>query len=256
MEPVTSQASLTASPKEGETLEIFLDGALRICQKKRGYRFSIDALLLASFFQEKPGENILEIGPGSGIISFILAIRTPTIRIKGLEIQADLADLARRNAALNNLTGRVCIETGDIRQITSNHLFDAAVFNPPYRKINAGRTNTLPEKAIARHEMTGSLKDFLHGSYRLLKPSGRVAFIYPATRGAEALFAMRRERIEPKRMRVVYSYPDSAGKFLLMEGIKDGGEELHILPPLFIYGEGKTYSPEMARILTDLGKSP
>ena len=233
-----------------------MDGALRICQREKGYRFSIDALLLASFFQEKPGENILEIGPGSGIISFILAVRTPTVRINGLEIQADLADMARRNTVLNNLSERVFIETGDIRQVSPKHFFDAAVFNPPYRKINTGRTNNLLQKAIARHEITGSLKDFLHGSYRLLKPSGRVAFIYPATRGAEAISAMLREKIEPKRLRVVYSYPNSAGQFLLMEGIKDGGEELHILPPLFIYGEGKTYSPEMAQILTDLGKSP
>lgn len=256
MEPVIVQANPTPSPQEGETLEILLNGALKICQREKGYRFSIDALLLASFFHEKPEENILEIGPGSGIISLILAVRNPTVRIKGLEIQDDLADLARRNAALNNLSERVCIETGDIRQISSQPLFDAAVFNPPYRKVNTGKTNILPQKAIARHEMTGSLKDFLHGSYRLLKPSGRVAFIYPAARGAEAISAMRQERIEPKRMRVVHSYPNAAGQFLLIEGFKNGGEELHILPPLFIYHEGKTYSPEMTQILMDLGKSP
>ena len=247
---------MTASHQEGETLEIFLGGALKICQRERGYRFSIDALLLASFFHEKPGEYILEIGSGSGVISLILAVRNPSIRVKGLEIQDDLAEMARRNAALNNLSERVCIETGDIRQAASRPLFDAAVFNPPYRKISTGKTNNLPQKAIARHEIEGSLKDFLRGSYRLLKPSGRVAFIYPAARGAEAIYAMRQERIEPKRMRIVHSYPGAAGQFLLMEGFKDGGEELVILPPLFIYREGKTYSPEMVQILADLGKSP
>jgi tRNA1Val (adenine37-N6)-methyltransferase len=253
MEPTTPE-SMVSAPKEGESLDIFLNGALKICQEERGYRFSIDALLLASFFQAKPEENILEIGPGSGIISLILAVRNPTVRIKGIEIQADLADLARRNTALNNLSERVFIETGDIRQATNSQpLFDAALFNPPYRKINTGKINTLLQKAIARHEIEGSLRDFLRASHCLLKPSGRVAFIYPATRGVEAIFAMRQEKIEPKRMRVVYSYPNSGGQFFLMEGVKNGGEELHILPPLFIYDEGKTYSQEMAQIFMDLG---
>jgi tRNA1Val (adenine37-N6)-methyltransferase len=237
-------------------MEVLLNGALKICQGEKGYRFSVDAILLASFFREKRGENILEIGPGSGIISLILAVRNPTVRVTGIEIQDDLADLARRNTALNNLSGRVSMETGDIRQTGPRPLFDAAVFNPPYRHIKAGKMNDLPQKAIARHEIKGNLRDFLHGSYRLLKPSGRAAFIYPAARGAEAISAMRRARIEPKRMRVVYSSPGSSGQFILVEGLKDGGEELHILPPLFIYGEGKTYSEEMARIFAELGTSP
>jgi tRNA1Val (adenine37-N6)-methyltransferase len=245
-----------ASPQEGETMEVLLNGALKICQQEKGYRFSLDALLLASFFREKHGENILEIGPGSGIISLIIAVRSPTVQIKGLEIQADLAGLARRNTALNNLGERVSMERGDIREAASKPLFDAAVFNPPYRPINAGKTNTLLQKAVARHEIKGSLRDFLHGAYRLLKPGGRAAFIYPAARGAEAISAMRCAKIEPKRMRVVYSYPSAPGQFLLMEGLKDGGEELHLLPPLFIYEEGKTYSREMTQIFAELGTSP
>jgi len=255
MEPVTPAETPSAGPQDGETMEILLNGALKVCQAEKGYRFSLDALLLASFFREKRAENILEIGTGSGIISLILAARNPTVRIKGLEIQADLADLARRNVALNNLAERISIETKDIRQVNGEPLFDAAVFNPPYRRVNAGRANNHPQKAIARHEIEGGLRDFLRGACRLLKPFGRAAFIYPAARGGEAIYVMRRERIEPKRMRIVHSYPHSPGQFLLLEGLKDGGEELHILPPLFIYDEGKTYSQEMKQIFLDLGTS-
>jgi len=80
-----------------------------------------------------------------------------------------------------------------------------------------------------------------------------VAFIYPAPRSIEALSRMRREKIEPKRMRVVHSYPDSEAQFILVEGLREGGEELHILPPLYVYRTGKEYSEEMNRIFQDLG---
>ncbi|MBN1547933.1 MAG: hypothetical protein JW902_14880, partial [Syntrophaceae bacterium] len=116
-------------------------------------------------------------------------------------------------------------------------------------KVNPDR-----QKAVARHEVEGGFADFLHGAHRLLKPFGRVVFIYPAPRSAEAISRMRHEKIEPKRMRIAHSYPDSEAQFILVEGIKEGGEELHILPPLFIYRQGKEYSEEMKRIFTDLGQ--
>jgi tRNA1Val (adenine37-N6)-methyltransferase len=252
-----AEANIAAYRKDGETLERLLDGRLQVLQPSKGYRFSVDALLLASFFRERPGEQILEVGPGCGIISLILALRNPTVRITGIEIQEELADLARRNVALNGLTERIDMQTGDIRQV-AKHLppssFDAVLFNPPYRRLLSGKVNPNRQKAVARHEVKGSFADFLRGARHVLKPAGRVAFIYPAPRSTEAIYRMRHEKMEPKRMRLVHSYPDSEAAFILVEGIKEGGEELHILPPLFVYKTGKEYSEEMSCIFQTLGQ--
>jgi len=242
------EANLSAFRKEGETLDRLFDGRLKVLQPAKGYRFSVDALLLAAFFQERQADHVLEIGPGSGIISLILALRTDTLHLTGIEIQEDLADLARRNVAMNRLSERIEIRTGDIRRMVKSlpaSSFDAVIFNPPYRRMHSGKVNPNRQKAVARHEVEGSFKDFLQGARRLLKPFGRAAFIYPAPRCTEAISRMRHEKIEPKRMRIVHSYPDSEAQFILVEGIKEGGEELHILPPLFIYKTGKEYSDEM-----------
>ena len=237
---------------EGETLEELFGSRLRVIQPAKGYRFSVDAILLASFFRERPESHILEIGPGCGIISLILATRNQSIRITGIEIQDDLAELARRNAVLNGLQNRIAVETGDIRRIVPHFppaAFDAVLFNPPYRRIASGKINPNRQKAVARHEIKGSFAEFLHSARRALKAGGSAVFIYPAPRTVEAVSTMRREKIEPKRMRMVHSYPDTEARFILMEGVKDGGEELRILPPLHIYKEGKTYTPEMQNIL-------
>jgi tRNA1Val (adenine37-N6)-methyltransferase len=242
---------ISALQKEGETLERLLGGRLKVLQPSQGYRFSIDAILLASFFRDRPGDHILEVGPGCGIISLILALRNPTIRITGIEIQEELADLARRNVTINGLTDQIDMQTGDIRQITKRlppSSCDAVLFNPPYRRLLSGKINPNRQKAVARHEVEGSFADFLRGARHVLKPAGRVVFIYPAPRCAEAIYCLRHEKMEPKRMRLVHSYPDSEAQFILVEGIKEGGEELHILPPLFVYKKGKEYSEEMQRL--------
>jgi len=251
------EIDISTFQKDGESLDRLLDGALKILQPSKGYRFSVDALLLASFFRERPGDQVLEFGPGCGIISLILALRNPNVHITGIEIQEELADLARRNVALNNLSNRIDIETGDIRQVAERlppSAFDAVLFNPPYRRLLSGKVNPDPQKAVARHEVEGSFADFLRGARHVLKPAGRVAFIYPAPRCAEAISRLRHEKIEPKRMRLVHSYPNSEAVFILVEGIKEGGEELHILPPLFVYKAGKAYSDEMNRIFQNLGQ--
>ena len=248
-----------ASGEIGETIDEILGGRLRIIQKQSGYRFSVDALLLAHFVVLREGEDCLELGTGSGIISLILAHRHLCRRVLGIDIQEDLVSMAERNAKMNNLAGCVEFRRGDVRHpgsICAPMSFDAAVFNPPYRRLRSGRMNPDPAKAIARHEVAGTLGDFLAAAAHALRDGGRVVAIYPAKRMAEMIARMRSCRIEPKRMRIVYSRPGGMGEFLLMEGVKGGREELAVLPPLFIYGEGSAYSAEMAAIFQDLSVFP
>jgi tRNA1Val (adenine37-N6)-methyltransferase len=248
-----------ASRIGGETIDEILGGRLRIIQKRSGYRFSIDALLLAHFVVLREGEDCIELGTGSGIVALILAHQHRCRRVLGIDIQDELVLMARRSAEMNNLAGCVEIRRGDVRHpesICAPMSFDAAVFNPPYRRLRSGRMNPDPAKAIARHEVAGTLGDFLAAAAHALRDGGRVTAIYPARRMAEMISRMRGCGIEPKRMRIVYSYPGGMGAFLLVEGVKGGGEELTVLPPLFIYGEGNAYSFEMAAIFRDLSTFP
>jgi tRNA1Val (adenine37-N6)-methyltransferase len=249
-----------ASPGEGgETIDEILGGRLRIIQKRSGYRFSVDALLLAHFVVLREGEDCIELGTGSGIVALILAHRHRCRKVLAIDIQEELASMARRSAEMNNLAGSIEIRRGDVcdpESICAPMSFDAAVFNPPYRRLRSGRMNPDPAKAIARHELAGTLGDFLAAAAHALRDGGRVYAIYPAKRMAEMISRMRSCRIEPKRMRIVHSRPGGIGEFLLVEGVKGGGEELAVLPPLFIYGEGRAYSAEMAAIFRDLSAFP
>jgi tRNA1Val (adenine37-N6)-methyltransferase len=245
--------------KENESLDPICGGRLRVIQAKRGYRFSVDALLLASFVRLRPGEAAADLGAGSGILALILASRPEHPRVDALELQPEMADRARRSVSLNGLADRVRIHEGDVRRATSvlpASSFDLAVFNPPYRKVRSGRINVNREKALARHEIAATLEDFLAAASSLLKEGGRAYAIYPAVRAVGILAAMRVRGLEPKRLRMVHSRSDSEGEFVLVEGIRGGGEELEVLPPLFLYGDGQRHSAEMERITGGLAASP
>ena len=240
---------------EDETLDDIAGGRLKVFQKARGYRFSLDALLLSHFVSLRPADNILELGTGSGVISLILAGRREDVRITGIDVQEEMVEMAGRSVALNGLGERMEVRPGDVRDVKAlfqPRSFDVVVANPPYRKINSGRINPVKEKALARHEILATAGDFIKAAAYVLKSAGRVCLIYPATRMVELFSSMRLARIEPKKLRIVYSQASALGKFLLVEGIMEGGEELEVLPPLVIYdGKGK-YTEEMTDIFREL----
>ncbi len=238
--------------RDDETMDTLFHGSLSILQKKKGYRFSVDSPLLAHFTTLRKGERVVDLGTGSGVIAMILALRFPETNIAEVEIQQELADMAERNIALNGLRDRIRVYPGDvkgIRKIFDPKSFDAAVFNPPYRRLNSGKINPNHERAVARHEITGTIDDFLAAARYLLKDYGRTYVIYPASRGVQLIAGMRRHGMEPKKIRIVYSDSLSGAVFILAEGVKGAGEEVEIMPPLFIYGSDGRYSDEMDRML-------
>ena len=244
--------------QDDETVDHILDGKLRIIQKEQGYRFSLDALLLAHFVTLRDGDDVIELGTGSGIISVILARRPRLGRIMGVEIQDSLYDVALRNITLNGLDGRVEIIRGDVRRpalFCRPQSFSVAVFNPPYRRIHTGRINPDTEKAAARHEIFGAAGDFIAASSYALRQGGRMYAIYPATRMIELMSKMRSARIEPKKLCPVYPRQGASAVFVLVEGAKDGGEELDIMPPLIIEDEQGGYTKETMEIFRGLSSS-
>jgi len=232
------------------TEDTLFDGRIRCLQHRRGYRFSVDAVLLGNFIQPKPGDRILDLGCGCGIIPLILAYRWSKVSITGLEIQPGLTSLAKKNVALNDWQERIEIVQGDLKEI-EKHVeagsFDWVVSNPPYRRPGSGRVNMVSERAFARHEQLADLVNVTKAANWAAKKKGRVTFIYPASRGASVILELKKAGLEPKKMLSIFSYPGSTASLLIIEAVKQGGEEMVILPPLYVYQERDgEYSREMA----------
>ena len=229
-----------------------LFGGRLICRQHRhGYRFSVDAVLLAHFVQPKNHDNLLEIGAGCGIVSLLLAFRWPRLEMTALELQPQLAALCRHNVEGNGYGGRIRVVNGDyrqLRQFVEPGSFAQVVANPPFRPPDAGRLSGGAEQAVARHEVAGSLAELVSAVAYASKTRGRVSLVYPAARAALLLAALKNSGLEPKRLQVVHSYPGDRGRLVLVEAVKGGGAELAILPPFYVYNErGGGYSVEMAR---------
>ncbi len=239
-------------PAEDETLDRWAPGGLQVLQKKSGYRFSIDTLILADFVRLKKSTRVLDLGTGCGILSLLLSRQIPHGRLTGLELQPGLLDLAARNRRINQLEGRIHLIQGDIRTLPAlfrESCFDMVVTNPPYRPRHTGRINPGAEKALARHEILVDLSQLLGGVRHVLKDRGKLFLIYPARRLAGLLSQARRERLEPKRLRLIHSFAGAEGGGVLLEAVKNGKEELTVLPPLTVYERPGVYSPEVRRIL-------
>jgi len=220
-----------------EVIDFFLDGHLKLIQSKDGYRFSIDAVFLSEFVTVRPGDVVIDLGTGCGIIPLILLLTKPVAHAYGLEIQKELADQAVRNAAVNGFEDRMEIIQGDIRNLSiKKESADIVVCNPPYRKVNSGRINPDLRRAIARHELLASVDDIFHAARSILRKKGRVAMIYPAERLAGILARIRDFSLEPKRLQINYPDLQSGAKLVLLEASLGGKPGLKILPPLI--GQG------------------
>ena len=237
--------------RDDESLDEFFQGRLKVIQKMKGYRFSLDPILLCHFVAPGKGKRVLDLGTGCGIIPLILARRDESLRITGVEIQEELADLARRNVRSNGLSERIDIIQGDLKRIDrvlEKGSFDLVLSNPPFRRPDSGRINPSSQKAIARHEVLVSLEDVVRCGREFMAPKGRLALIYPAYRAVDLFLGLRRERLEPKRFRAVHSHLRSPAKMVLVEARKGGGKELEFLPPLVLYEDSGEYTIEMKEI--------
>ncbi|HPD57878.1 MAG TPA: tRNA1(Val) (adenine(37)-N6)-methyltransferase [Smithellaceae bacterium] len=242
-----------------ETLDDILNGQLKICQRRNGYRFSLDALLLAHFVSLRKNTHAVELGCGSGVIMLIMASRFPHVHFTGLEIQDELWELAQKNICINSLNERVAAIRGDAKDIKKylpKSSFDCVFFNPPYRMLNSGRINPDSQKAIARHEIKGSVTDFIQAAKYLIKPNGKIFVIYPAKRLAHLIWTLKNNYMEPKRMRLVFSAADMPAEFVLVEAANQGREELKVEPPLYVFDQDKKYTPQMKIIFRELASPP
>ena len=226
------------------------DLEVQVYQSKSGYRFSLDALLLADFPEIKKCGRILELGAGSGVVSLLLAKRYPHAKVTGIEIQDSLFGRAVRNAELNGLAGRVTFIHDDLKhagKLFEPESFELVVSNPPFRKPGTGRISPGDERAAARHELTAGIRDILKAASAMLKNKGRLCLVYHPERLPELFIQMNNHGLYPKRLRTIHSYSGDRARMALVEAVKNGSPGLKVLAPLTVYSSEREYSPEMRR---------
>ncbi|MFA6499656.1 MAG: methyltransferase [Desulfurivibrionaceae bacterium] len=232
------------------TEESLFGGRLRCLQPRQGYRFSVDAVLLAHFLAPEPEARILDLGAGCGVVSLILSHRYPTVSLVALEVQPRLAEVIRQNVASNDLKNRLTVIEGDCCRIATllpQGSCDWVAANPPYYPTGSGRHHPETERAKARHEVLGGIGEMAEAAAFALKSGGRAAFVYPARRAEILLGVLRENGLEPRRLQRVHPYPGAEAGLVLVEAMKDGGEDLTVLPSFFICQEkGGAYTVEMA----------
>jgi tRNA1Val (adenine37-N6)-methyltransferase len=226
------------TPRDGESLDTFYHGRIRVIQPKKGYRFSVDAPLLADFIRTRPDDEALELGSGSGIISLLLSVK-PFRKITALEIQPGLAELARRNVEINGLGGRIEIMTADWRTFEPGRTYDLIFSNPPYIKHATGFLSASAEKSAAKHELHGGIEEIMGTTAAWLAPEGRACFVYPERRRADFARAGDRRGFHIRRFRQVRARAGEAPNLFLAE-LGFAAVEPEIMPPLVLYGpDGK-----------------
>lgn len=240
--------SLDITLKDNERIDDLQYKGLRLIQKEDGFCFGIDAVLLSYFAQVPKNGSVIDLGTGTGIIAVLVAAKKDPARVVGLEIQADMAEMASRSVALNGLDGRISIVRGDIRdavQIFGPSSFDAVVTNPPYMEKGGGLLNPEDARAISRHEILCSLEDVISVSARLLKSGGKFSMVHRPHRLVDIMYHMRKYRIEPKLMRLVHPSPGKRPNMVLISGTKDGRAELRVQEPLYVYDGSGRYTKEI-----------
>lgn len=238
--------------KKNERIDDLEFEDLKIIQNIDGFCFGIDSVLISDFAKNiRKNSVVVDLGTGTGIISILLSKKTLAKKIYGVEIQKEVCEMAKRSVLLNNLQDKIEIINEDIKEISEKlglQMCDVVVTNPPYKKYGTGLLNEKESRIISRHEKECTLEDVIKQSFKILKDKGSFYMVHRPDRLVDIIFLMRKYKIEPKELRIVYSNMTSKAVLILIKGIKNAGEELKLINPLYIYNEDGTYTDEILRI--------
>ena len=237
---------------ENERIDDLEYKGLKIIQNTTGFCFGIDSVLISDFAKNiKKGANVIDLGTGTGIISVLLCAKTELNKIIGVEIQEEVFNLAKKNIIINNLQDRFEVINENIinlKNIYNPCTFDVVVTNPPYKKDNTGIKNIDNKKLISRHEITAELEDFIQISKYLLKDKGSIYMVHRPERLVDILSLMRKNNLEPKKLRFVCSNVNKEPKLVLIEAVKNAKPFLKIDKNLYVYNEDGEYTEEILEI--------
>lgn len=238
--------------KENERIDDLEFKGYKIIQNSEGFCFGIDSVLLSDFAKDiRNNSRVMDLGTGTGILCVLLSGKTNLKEIYGIEIQPEVADMAKRSVKLNSLQDKVKIINENIlnlENVFEKGSFDAIVTNPPYKKINTGLQNESEKKLISRHELTANLEDFIKVSKDMLKDKGEFYMVHRPERLVDIIYLMRKYKIEPKQIRFVAPKPSKEPNLVLIKGVKNAKEFLKFDNILYVYNEDGSYTEELLKI--------
>lgn len=222
---------------------------LKIIQKKDGFCFGMDSVMIANFAKiSKKNAIIADLGTGTGIISILIAAKNDVGQIYGFDIQEDMTQMASRSVKMNKLQDKIEIINADIVGLSKTSFknkFDYVVTNPPYKKMNTGIVNENPKKLISRHEIKCTLNDIIYEASKLLKDNGVFYMVHRPERLPDILGLMRENKVEPKEIQLVYPNVNSQANLVLIKGVKYAKEYMKLLEPLIIYEKSGEYTEKL-----------
>ena len=225
---------------------------LKIIQNKNGFCFGIDSILLSNFACEiKKNSKIIDLGTGTGIIGILLCAKIENCKMVGVEVQEEVYEMAKRSIELNNLEDKFEIINSNIKELENKlemGTFDAVVTNPPYKKNNTGLQNENEKKLISRHEITANLEDFIKISAKLLKDKKDLYMVHRPDRLVDIIELLRKYKLEPKKLQIVYPKPDKEPNLVLIKATKNANPFLKMEKPLYVYKENGEYTDEILKI--------
>lgn len=225
---------------------------LKIIQNKNGFCFGIDSVLLSNFAKDmRKNAEVIDLGTGTGVISILLSAKAQIKHILGVELQSNVAEMAMRSIELNKLQNKINIINEDIKNLTNIlplNKYDTIVTNPPYVKNNTGLKNESKEKLISRHEVECTIEDIAKVSSKLLKDKGEIYMVHRPDRLIDIIETFRKNRLEIKILRLVFSKPGEPANLILIKAIKNGKSFLKIDKPLYVYNNEGDYTKEIKEI--------
>ncbi len=227
----------------------------RLIQKTDGFCYGMDAVLLSDYAAVRPGSRLMDLCSGTGVIPILAAAKYETSFIEGLEYQAAYVEMSKRSLIMNGLEDRIRFYRGDVKDVKENFsptAYDHVTCNPPYMCGSHGLVNANDSKAISRHEILCTLEDVTSAAGWLLRPGGHFTMIHRPFRLAEIFESLKKYRLEPKRMRLVYPYVDKEPNMVLIDAVKDGRPRITVDAPLIVYHRDGSYTGNIHRIYGDM----
>lgn len=240
--------------KENERIDQLMQYDLDIIQSPNVFSFSLDAVLLGVFahLRKRDDLKILDLCSGNGAVALMLSQKTKS-PIYAIEIQEELADMAKRSVEMNHLEHQITVIHKDLKEISTEHYdsVDVITCNPPYFPLKEeGTVNPNKHLAIARHEVDVTLDELMYKISKLLKMNGKAYLVHRPDRFLELMDVMRKYNVVPKRVRFIHPTEDMNANMVLVEGIKYGKEAgFQMLPPLYVHDKSGAYRSEVRKIL-------